>query len=395
MTTLDNDSQYFFHTYKRTPITIDHGEGIYLYAEDGTRYLDLFAGLAVNALGYGNPNIINAIEEQIKRYIHLSNYYVAEPQVRLATLLISLSGYRKVFFTNSGTESIEGAMKIARKWGARNKKSEILSFTNSFHGRTMGALSLMDRQKYREGFGPFLDNCTVLGYNNSDALRKAVSDKTSAIVLEFIQGEGGIIPATKQFVDQIRTLQQEFNFLLIADEIQSGLGRTGKLFSFQHYAIEPDIVVVAKPLGGGLPLGAILGNEKVADIFGPGSHGTTFGGNPVACAAGVAMINEIIDGALIENAARMGTLLQDALYTLKQEFPKLITDVRGMGLMVGMELAGEGDPVVSAMREHGILLNSTNGNVIRFLPPLIIHEDAIRVTIAALKTIFNGMATSA
>jgi acetylornithine/N-succinyldiaminopimelate aminotransferase len=392
MKTPENDSQYFFHTYKRTPIEIDHGDGLYLYAKDGKRYLDLFAGLAVNALGYGNPKIINAIEEQLKKYIHLSNYYAAEPQIRLAELLILISGYRKVFFTNSGTESIEGAIKIARKWGARNKKSEILSFTNSFHGRTMGALSLMDRKKYREGFGPFLDHCTIIGYNDCDALGHAVNDQTAAVVLEFIQGEGGVIPATDQFIKQMRSLQQQFHFLIIADEIQCGLGRTGKLFGFQHYQIEPDIVVVAKPLGGGLPLGAILGSAKVANILDLGSHGTTFGGNPVACAAGVAMINEIINGGLMENAAIQGALLSDSLRALKIEFPEIITDIRGIGLMVGMELAGEGNSVVDMMRDYGILLNCTNRNVLRFLPPLIIHEEAIMETVAMLKTIFNKMA---
>jgi acetylornithine/N-succinyldiaminopimelate aminotransferase len=388
---IERDGLSFFHTYKRIPIEIDRGEGVYLYSKDGKRYLDMFTGLAVNALGYGHPKILNAIDEQMKKYIHLSNYYIAESQIRLAELLISISGYQRVFFTNSGTECIEGAIKIARKWGSRNNKSGIISFSNSFHGRTMGALSLMDRQKYRDGFGPFLDHCTVVGFNDTAALEKVINDRTAAVVLEFIQGEGGVVPATDQFIVQLRALQQKFNFLIIADEIQSGLGRTGKLFGFQHYAIEPDIVVVAKPLGGGLPLGAILGNNNVAGILEPGSHGTTFGGNPVACAAGIAVMNEIMDGALIGNAARMGILLQNGLRQLMKEFPEFITDVRGIGLMVGMELAGEGDTLVTKMRDHGILLNCTNRNVIRFLPPLIIHEEEIMATVNALKNIIRGI----
>ena len=391
METLEREAQYFFHTYKRIPLDIEYGEGVYLFGKDGRRYLDMFAGLAVNALGYGHPKIIKAIEDQIRKYIHVSNYYLQEPQIQLAELLVALSGYKKAFFTNSGTEAIEGALKIARKWGSRHGKSNIVSFTNAFHGRTMGALSLMDRPKYRDGFEPFLDRCTIVGYNNIDALENTVDEKTSAVVLEFIQGEGGIIPATPPFVDAIQRLKNKFNFLIVADEIQSGLGRTGKLFGYQHHKIEPDIVVIAKPLGGGLPLGAILGNDAVADVLEPGSHGTTFGGNPVACAAGIATLKEIMDSSLISNAERMGLFLQENLVGLKAQFPAIITDVRGKGLMIGMELTCDGAPIVFAMRDRGLLLNCTNRTVLRFLPPLIIQESEIQETVAVLRSIMGNI----
>lgn len=385
------EAQYFFHTYKRIPLEIDRGEGMYLHAKDGRRYLDMFSGLAVNALGYAHPKIIEAITDQAKRYIHLSNYYMQEPQLQLAELLVKHSGYRKIFFSNSGTESIEGALKISRMWGSRRGKTTIISFSNAFHGRTMGALSIMDRPKYRDGFAPFLPNCSVVDFNNADDLRKVVNAETAALILEFIQGEGGVVPITPEFVAVIKQLKEKFGFLLVADEIQSGLGRTGKMFGFQHYDITPNIVVMAKPIGGGLPLGAILGNDSVADILEPGMHGTTFGGNPVACAAGVATVREIIDNGLMQNAEVMGKLLVFLLRELQKAFPALVKEVRGYGLMVGMELTCEGDQMVALLRERGILLNCTNANVLRFLPPLIVQEDHIRETVNTIAEIFRTL----
>jgi predicted acetylornithine/succinylornithine family transaminase len=390
MNSLEREAAYFFHTYKRIPLEIARGEGVYLFTRDGKRYLDMFGGLAVNALGYGHPGILEAIARQSRMYIHLSNYYLQEPQLRLAELLVKHSGYPRVFFGNSGTEVIEGAIKIARKWGSKRGKTEIISFTNAFHGRTMGALSMMDRPKYREGYEPFLENFRIVEFNDLSALREAVGPKTAAVALEFIQGEGGIFPVTREFAAGIKELQQRFGFLLIADEIQCGIGRTGKLFGYQHYPVTPDIVVLAKPLGGGLPLGAILGGGAVANVLEPGVHGTTFGGNPVACAAGIVVLEEIVERGVMSNAASMGTILNARLLDLQKEFPAIVKEVRGYGLMAGMELTREGESIVGKLRDRGILLNCTNQNVLRFLPPLTIGEEHINETIRNLREIFQS-----
>lgn len=381
----ERESKYFFHTYKRLPLEIERGEGVYLISKDGKRYLDMFGGLAVNSLGYNHPDIIDAIENQIRKYIHLSNYYYQEPQVDLAELLIKNTGFKKVFFSNSGTEAVEGAIKIARKWGEQQKKTNIISFTNAFHGRTLGSLSLMDRPRYRDGFEPLLKNFTVVEYNNQHELTKSIDKNTLAVVIEFIQGEGGINQASPDFVQRLAELREKYEFLLIADEIQTGLGRTGKLFSFQHYNIKPDIILIAKPLGGGLPLGAILGDEKVADVLEPGMHGSTFGGNPVACAAGIVFIKEITEKGLIKNAANLGEKFKKEFLKLKKEFPAVIKEVRGEGLMLGVELFQDCESIVRAMREQGILINCTNQNVLRLLPPLIITDEHITITISALR----------
>jgi predicted acetylornithine/succinylornithine family transaminase len=387
----DREAATFFHTYKRLPLEVERGEGVYLFTRDGKRYLDMFAGLAVNALGYAHPRILEAIRSQASRYTHLSNYFLQESQIRLAELLTTLSGYPRVFFSNSGTEAIEGAIKIARKWGSTRGKNEILSLSNSFHGRTMGALSLMDRPKYRDGFGPFLDGCRVLPFNDPEALRKSVSPKTAAVILEFIQGEGGIRPVSAEFARTIEELHRKSGFLLIADEIQSGAGRTGKFFGFQHYTVSPDVVTLAKPIGGGLPLGAILATKDVASVLEPGMHGTTFGGNPVACAAGVAVLEEIVEKNLTGRAAVLGERLRDGLMGLAKDFPVLIKEVRGFGLMAGAELDRSGDGITDAMREKGILINCTDTTVLRFLPPLIIEPPHVDETITTLRGILSNV----
>lgn len=390
MTILEREAKVFFPTYKRIPLEIDHGEGVYLYSKDGRRFLDLFGGLAVNALGYNHPRVVGAIERQLQRYIHLSNYYLQDPQIELAEHLVRASGYNKVFLSNSGTEAIEGAMKIARKWGKGKRKSVIVSFTNAFHGRTMGALSTMDREKYRADFEPFLPGFVCIPFNDVQALRSTVNEETLAVMLEFIQGEGGINTATAEFIDELRQLKQQFDFLIIADEIQAGLGRTGIFFAFQHYDIRPDIVAVAKPLGGGLPLGAILGSERVADVLQYGVHGTTFGGNPVACAAGIVVLEEIVNGSLLQDVIEVGEYFIAQLRLLQNEFPQLIAGVRGKGLMIGVELTREGDSIVEKMREEGVLINCTNQTVLRFLPPLIITKAHVDDGVRALRRVLKG-----
>jgi len=387
----DQEALRFFPTYKRLPLEIARGEGVHLIAADGTRYLDMFAGLAVNDLGYGHAKVLDAIREQSQRYIHLSNYFLQEPQIRLAEVLCRQSGFPRVFFANSGTEAIEGALKIARKWGSTRGKKSLLGFSNAFHGRTMGALSIMDKQKYREGFEPFLEHCRSISFNEPGAIRGAVDAGTAAVVLECIQGEGGVRPVTQEFADTIGDLQKQFGFLLIADEIQSGAGRTGTFFAFQHFGLRPDIVTMAKPIGGGLPLGAILGGPAVKDVLQPGMHGTTFGGNPVACAAGIAVLTEIEERGLMKNAEKMGGALKSGFETLMKEFPSLIREVRGKGLMLGIDLQRDGDPVVDAMRERRILINCTDRTVLRFLPPLIIGREHVDQTIAALRDVFRSL----
>jgi len=290
-----------------------------------------------------------------------------------------------VFFCNSGTEAVEGALKIARAWGASRGRKEILSFSNAFHGRTLGALSLMDRPKYRDGFGPFLEHCRVLPFNDSAALREAVTSDTLAVILECIQGEGGIRPITPEFAATLSELHESAGFLLAADEIQSGVGRTGRFFAFEHFGLHPDLVVVAKPIGGGLPLGAILGGTRVADVLKPGMHGTTFGGNPVACAAGVAVLREVLDGGMMAHAARLGTYMKEELSRVAAEFPDLVREVRGHGLMLAMELSAEGESIVTAMREAGVLINCTDTTVLRFLPPLIVTREQVDVGIEVLQ----------
>jgi len=391
MTMHDREAATFFHTYKRLPLEVDRGEGVYLFTRDGKRYLDMFAGLAVNALGYAHPRVVEAISAQASRFTHLSNYFLQETQIGLAEELTRLSGYPRVFFSNSGTEAIEGALKIARRWGSTRGRTEILAFTNSFHGRSMGALSLMDRPKYRDGFGPFLAGCRVIPFNDPAALREAVSGKTAAVVLEFIQGEGGIRPVSEGFAQMLEQLHREIGFLIVADEIQSGAGRTGKFFGFQHFPVSPEIVTLAKPIGGGLPLGAILATEDVASVLEPGMHGTTFGGNPVACAAGCAVLSEIDAKGLIGRAASLGIRLKEGLMGLKNQFPGLIREVRGHGLMVGAELDRSGDGIASAMMERGILINCTDTTVLRFLPPLIINESHVDETIKTLSECFSAL----
>ena len=388
------DAALFMHTYKRLSLEIVRGEGPWLYARDGTRYLDMFGGIAVNALGHAHPAVIRAITEQARKYIHLSNYFHQEPQQELAKALLAASGYSRTFFTNSGTEAIEGALKIARRWGSGRGRHTLVSLSGAFHGRTMGALSIMDRDKYRNGFAPFLPDCRVCEFGSSESLQDAVNEQTAAVVLEYIQGEGGIRPVTPAYAAALETLRDRHGFLIVADEIQSGIGRTGKFFGFQHFGATPDIVTLAKPLGGGLPLGAILARGEAATVLEPGMHGTTFGGNPVACAAGTSVLRELSEGGVMKHCARIGTLLKSRLETIRGEFPRLVRDVRGFGLMLGMELTTSGDPVVTSMQRRGVLINCTETTVLRFVPPLIIGSDHVETACNALRDSLADLSAS-
>lgn len=381
----EKENQYFFHTYSRLSIDIDRGEGCWLITKSGKRILDMFGGLAVNVLGFCHPEIVHAIEQQIHKYIHVSNFFYQEPQIQLAEQILDLSGYSKVFFTNSGTEAVEGSLKIVRKYFERAAKNKLISFSGSYHGRSYGALSLTSRKKYRDGFEPFISGVHHLKFNSVEDLERNIDGSVAAVYLECIQGEGGINVVSKEFADILSELRNKYGFLLIADEIQSGVGRTGKLHAFENFNLTPDIVAAAKGIGGGLPLGAILGNEKVADVLTPGIHGSTFGGNPVAAACGSVIFRKLKTG-LMTQVGEIASYLRGQLENLKVK-SSAIKEIRGLGLMIGIELDTDGQQVVDRMLEKGVLVNCTNQTVIRLLPPYVISRDEIDFFIRNLESV--------
>lgn len=388
MNFLSKEKELLLQTYKRIPLDISHGEGVYLFTTDGKKYLDFFSGLAVNALGYGNPQIIKAIEEQIKKHLHLSNYYVSKSQIELAELLVKYTGLSKVFFTNSGTEAIEASLKLIRKAFGPEKK--IVSFTNAFHGRTYGSLSLGGKEKYRKQFSPLLPNIVQLEFNNVDQLEENINEETAAVYLEFIQGEGGISVASQKFINKIKELQTKYDFALVGDEVQSGIGRTGKPFAFNHFGIDPDIIIVAKAFGGGLPLGAMVTNTKYSEVFEYGDHGSTFGGNPVACAAGIVVLKEVFENGLMDEVSKLGDYFLRDLLRIKDKSPNKIREVRGFGFMLGVEMNSPCTEIINQFRGKGILINCTNENVIRILPPLIATNENIDHFINIFNEILAG-----
>lgn len=370
---IQEEQKYLLQTYKRFPIVVEWARGTKIYDKQGDAYLDFLGGIAVNVLGHSHPAVLEAIEKQIKRYMHLSNYFYQDIQIEFAKYLLEISNFDKVFFSNSGTETTEGALKIVRRWGNQRKKSKIISFTGGFHGRTYGSLSLMDKPKYKELMGPFLGNIEVIEYNNVDTLKRIINEETSGVFIEFLQGEGGLRSVSEEFVRELWELKKKFNFLVVADEVQSGMFRTGKFFAFEHYGIKPDIVTVAKGLGGGLPLGAILVDSHLQNIFEKGMHGTTFGGNPVACAAGLASLKSIYPD-LIPHILEISQYLWKCLVDIKEQFSSKVLEVRGRGLMCGLLLNFEASLLVEKLLEQKIITNSTSGNVLRLVPPLIISK---------------------
>lgn len=389
MTLHQREEAAFLRTYRRLGVEVAGGTGVYLIDAAGRKYLDMLAGVAVNALGYGHPRLKAAIGAQVEKYIHVSNYFVQQPQVELAERLKEASGYKRVFFCNSGTEASEAALKLARRWGESKGKSAIIAMQNSFHGRTMGALSLMDAIDYRQGFGPFLNGFWHIRLNDTDALKEVVDQSTAAVFLECIQGEGGIYEIDASFVDELNKLREKFGFLIVADEVQSGIGRTGKFLGCSHYGLHPDIVTLAKPLGGGLPLGALLVSGELEDVLQPGSHGTTFGGNPVACAAGNIVLDEVVNNGLMLNAEITGSYFFSRLVELQKEQPDVIKEVRGKGLMLGLELAFPGKVVADKMLENCVIINCTHTNVLRFVPPLVISPGEIDMACSVLSTVLR------
>lgn len=382
---LYRESKYLLPIYNRLPLKISYGKGVYLYTEDGTEYLDFFSGLAVNALGYSNDKVIEAIENQLRKYIHISNYYVCTPQVELAKKLVNLSGLSRVFFSNSGTEATEASLKLIRKVAGPEKK--IITFSNAFHGRTYGSMSLGGKDIIKQNFSPLLPNIIQLEFNDLESLDKNIAMNTAAVYLEFIQGEGGVRVASNPFIEMLKSLREKYNFILVADEVQTGIGRTGKAFAFNHYNLTPDLLLVAKAIGGGLPLGALIVNQQYENVFNIGDHGSTFGGNPVACAAGLEVLNQVFRGTLLENVLTLGEYFQKQLNNLKLVNNDLIVDVRGMGFIIGVELNQPCSKLVEDFRHRNILVNCTSNNTIRILPPLISTKEHIDHFIKVFKQI--------
>lgn len=369
-------NNFFLPTYKPLEIDIERGEGIYLFDKSGKKYYDFFSGLAVNALGYAHPKIINAVSGQVARFAHLSNYFLTDIQKEFAEKLIKISGMSRLFLTNSGTEAAEAALKLIRKKSGQNKI--IFSLSDSFHGRTYGALSITARDKYRQGFYPLLANTSSIKFNDVNDLSGKISPETAAVFLEFIQGEGGINEVSEEFLNTLAQLREKYNFLIVADEIQSGIGRTGKNFAYQHFNFVPDIVLTAKAIGGGLPLGAMLVNQNLENVFSQGDHGTTFGGNPVCCAAGLVVLKEVFENGLLDRVNELGHYFKNELNAIKNRQNKKIKEIRGKGFMLGVELYFDGKTVVEQMLKRNILTNCTNNNVIRILPPLITTSEEIK-----------------
>jgi predicted acetylornithine/succinylornithine family transaminase len=383
MSLTEREHRHFLPTYKRLPIEVDHAEGMYIHAIDGTRYLDFLGGIAVNTLGHSHPDIKAAVERQLGRYTHLSNYFYQDAQIEFAEKLAAMSGFPWVFLGNSGAEAMEGAIKLARSWGAPQGRREIIGFTGGFHGRTYGSLSIMDKPLYKDGMGPFLPDMRVIPFNDPEALERETGESTCAIVVEFLQGEGGVRWADPAFAAKIAELQSRHGFLVIADEVQGGAGRTGRFFSFSHLDARPDIVTLAKGIGGGLPMGAILASDRMEGVWSPGQHGTTFGGNALSCAAGSVVLDALANG-LIDHAATVGAAMIERLRALQAQYGDLILEVRGAGAMAGLELSCPAAPVVEKMLRRGVIVNATSDRVVRLLPPLIFQPEHIEQMATAL-----------
>jgi acetylornithine/N-succinyldiaminopimelate aminotransferase len=388
---MERERRFLLPTYNRYPIALERGRGVFLYDREGKRYLDFVAGLGVNALGHAHPRVVKVIREQSARAIHFSNLYYNEFQGRLAEKLCQLSGLHKVFFSNSGTEAIEGSIKLARLAGHRvggNAKSQMVALEGSYHGRTFGAMSLTGQDKYRKGFEPLLEDVKFVPRDDLEALRAAVDDRTCAIVLEPIFGEGGIYECSTDFLQECRTLADHHWAALIFDEIQCGLGRTGTIFAFHTFGVVPDIVAVAKPIAAGLPLGGFLAKEEFASAISVGQHGTTFGGGPLACRVALEYLTILEEENLLENVSRVGAYLQEQLKSLAGRH-SAVQEVRGRGLIQGLQLALPARPIVEQALAEGVLFNSTQDTVLRFLPPFLLQEKHVDQGMRVLKKLLR------
>lgn len=376
--------------YRRAPVAFARGEGIRLYDLEGRVYLDFVAGIAVSVLGHSHPRLVAAIQAQAARLIHVSNLYLIPEQALLGQWLTIRSGLPRALFGNSGAEANEAAIKLVRRFAhaRRSGRFEIVVAEGAFHGRTLGALAATPVAKYQEGFSPLPEGFRAVPFNNPAALADAVTDRTCAILLEPVQGEGGVHPATEEFLAAARRLCDAHGLLLIFDEVQTGIGRTGTMFAFQGYGVRPDILTLAKGLGGGVPIGAVLAREEVAEVFQPGTHGTTFGGNPLACAAALAVVETVEEEDLAGRAAVLGRILQDGLEDIGRR-TGAITAVRGRGLLVAADLDREAAPIVDGCRDRGLLVNAVQERTLRFAPPLIVTETDVREALGILEQVLS------
>ncbi len=391
--TISLADKYMFPTYTRFPVTLVRGEGCRVWDEDGAEYLDFVGGIAVCALGHCSPIVSRVLREQSERLVHVSNLYYTRPQTELAQLLVENSFADRVFFCNSGAEANEAAMKLARRYSSERfgkDRHTIISMDNSFHGRTMATLSATGQTKVQVGYDPLLQGFKFVPFDDTRSLDQALDDAVCAVMLEPIQGEGGVVCPDPTYLKEVRRLCTERNTLLIFDEVQVGMGRTGRLFAHEHYGIVPDIMTLAKALGNGLPIGAMLSTEEVGKAFGPGSHASTFGGTPLVSAVSRAVLKSLLEDGWLEHCRDMGDYLKAGLEKLAHQYG-FIKEVRGLGLIVGMEMDRPGGPVVDACLKEGVLINCAHEKVLRFLPPLVVRKEEIDVLIGTLDRVFEGM----
>jgi acetylornithine aminotransferase len=382
-------------TYKRFPVVFTKGSGCTLWDEDGRSYVDFVAGIAVCNLGHAHPGVAAAVSKQAETLLHVSNLYYTVPQVDLATWLVENSAFDRVFFSNSGAEANEAAIKCARKHfqdKGQGQRYRIITMEQSFHGRTMATLSATGQDKIKHGFDPVLDGFDFIPFNDAEALRQKIDDSTCAVMLEPVQGEGGVRCPDADYLAAVRKICDETGSLLIFDEIQTGMGRTGRFFAHEHFDVVPDIMTLAKALANGLPIGAMLAKESVAEAFGPGAHATTFGGTPIVTAAALAVCRTLSEEKIVEHGQQMGAYLKEKLLGLKQRHA-CIEDVRGMGLLLGMKLSTDGGPIVKQCLDNGYVINCIQDNILRFIPPLVITEKEIDGLIGCLDEIFGKMTT--
>jgi acetylornithine aminotransferase len=373
-----------FPTYKRKPFQLQHGNGTYVYDENDHRYLDFTSGIAVTNLGHCHPEVVAAIKEQSEKIWHTSNLFQIQQQEKLAETLVQDSPLDLAFFCNSGAEANEAAIKLAKKYTGKNK---IITFENSFHGRTFGGMSATGQQKIKEGYGPLVSEFVHVPWNDTEYLKKIIDDQTAAIMMEVIQGEGGLRIADLSFYKEIQQICDEKEILLIVDEVQTGIGRTGKRYAFEHYDLNPDIITLAKGLGNGFPIGAMLGKEKLKEAFGPGSHGTTFGGSPLACSVSQSVLDVIFQDSFLKEVERKGNDIKEILSDSFQSHP-LVKEVRGKGLLIGIECKEPVGSLIEWLEEHGLLTVPAGENVIRLLPPLTVTDEELQIASEILKQLF-------
>jgi acetylornithine/N-succinyldiaminopimelate aminotransferase len=388
--------QYVAHTYARYPVLLVRGKGTRVWDLEGEEYLDFVSGLAVCNLGHSHPRVVKTIQDQAEKLIHVSNFYYIEPQIQLASLLCKNSFADKVFFCNSGAEANEGAFKLARKFSNETigkDRYEIITMERSFHGRTLATLTATGQEKFHKGYEPLMPGFKYVPFNDIRAVKNAIDPKTCAVMVEPIQGEGGVNCPSEGYLKALREICDEKRLLLIFDEVQVGMGRTGKLFAYEHEGVEPDMLTLAKSLAGGVPIGALLIRKGVANSFEPGDHASTFGGNPLATAAGVAALTTILEEGMLENCQKMGDYFLSKLGEIKNRFP-FVKEVRGRGLILGIELKIDGGSFVKEMLKKKILINCTMGNVLRFLPPLIVTKEEIDWVVKALEEVFGNIKNS-